>query len=72
MNQIDTQKVQDKLHQIETAIIERMAQKIGVHPSQVETDIKVIPEYGKYYRRIRAQVIAAYAKDCTDKLAEVN
>lgn len=52
---------QQKLHEIENAIIERMAQKVGCAPFQMKSMIKRIPELKAYYHEVRAKVITEAA-----------
>ena len=52
---------QEKLHEIENAIIARMAQKIGCAPFQMKSMINRTPELKTYYHEVRAKVIIGMA-----------
>lgn len=61
MKPANSEQVQAKLNEIETAIIERMAKATGYQPFQMASMIKRIPELNAYYKQVRETVIRELA-----------
>lgn len=52
---------QELLHEIETAIISKMASETGMTFEGMLAEIKRIPELKKYYKQVRSDVIKGMA-----------
>lgn len=52
----------EKLHEIENAIIDKMAKETGCAAFQMKNMIKRIPELNEYYKEVRKEVIASMAE----------
>ena len=62
VKEMEQQEIQNKLHEIETALIEKMAKEAGYATFQMYNMIKRIPELNAFYKETRAKVIEEMAK----------